>query len=159
MDCLRTTTIHSQHKSQSSNKKSTSHNHTCQPSRSGRDSPDLETETRRPARRPKKTDSSRFVPINAPNTILNLPFACSVCSSVGIQVSSVSFGLFSCTRPWWADIQQKICIYQGIILFILLSFSSERKKLCIYFYIGLFFLAVKCVESLTKILKNANLTV
>ena len=34
--------------------------HTCQPSRSRRDSPDLETETRRPARRPKK---SRFVPI------------------------------------------------------------------------------------------------
>ena len=40
--------------------------HTCQPSRSRRDSPDLETETRRPARRPKKADSSRFVPINAP---------------------------------------------------------------------------------------------
>ena len=40
--------------------------HTCQPSRSRRDSPGLETETRRPARRPKKADSSRFVPINAP---------------------------------------------------------------------------------------------
>ena len=40
------------------------HTHTCQPSRSRRDSPDLETETRRPARRPKKADSSRFVPIN-----------------------------------------------------------------------------------------------
>ena len=40
--------------------------HTCQPPRSRRDSPDLETETRRPARRPPKTDLSRFVPINAP---------------------------------------------------------------------------------------------
>ena len=40
--------------------------HTCQPSRSRRDSPGLETETRRPARPPKKADSSRFVPINAP---------------------------------------------------------------------------------------------
>ena len=36
----------------------------CQPSQSRRDSRDLETETRRPARRPKKADPSRFVPIN-----------------------------------------------------------------------------------------------
>ena len=85
----------------------TSHRHTCQPSRSRRDSPDLETETRRPARRPKKADSSRFVPINAQNTVLNPLFACSLCSSVGIQVSSVSFGHFSCTRPWQAVIQTK----------------------------------------------------
>ena len=76
--------------------------HTCQPSRSRRDSPDLKTETRRPARRPKKADSSRFVPTNAPKHDLNLLFACSLCSLVGIQVSFVSFGLFSCTRPWQA---------------------------------------------------------
>ena len=63
--------------------------HTCQPSRSRRDSPALETKTRRPARRPKKADSSRFVPINAQNHDFKPAFACSLCSSVGIQVSSV----------------------------------------------------------------------
>ena len=46
----------------------------CQPSRSRRDSPDLETETRRPARRPKKADSSRFVPINAQKHDFKLAF-------------------------------------------------------------------------------------
>ena len=51
-----------------------------------------------------RPDLSRSMP---QNTILNLPFACSLCSSVGIQASSVSFGLFSCTRPWWAVIQTK----------------------------------------------------
>ena len=34
--------------------------HTCQPSRSRRDSPDLEIKTRRPARRPKKADFSKL---------------------------------------------------------------------------------------------------
>ena len=110
--------------------------HTCQPSRSRRDSPVLETEARHPARLPKRADSSRFVPINAQNTILNLPFACSLCSSVGIQVSSVSFDQFSCTRPWRAVIQTKNLYILGRCSgkkFILLPFSSERKKLCIYF--------------------------
>ena len=88
--------------------------HTCQPSQSRRDSPDLETETRRPAQRPKKTDLSRSTP---KNTILNLPFACSLCSSVGIQVSSVSFDLFSCTRPWWADIQTKNLYIRALFWF------------------------------------------
>ena len=85
--------------------------HTCQPSRSRRDSPDLETETRRSARRPKKADSSRFVPINAQKHDFKPAFACSLCSSLGIQGSSVSFCLFSCTRPWQAVFQTKICIY------------------------------------------------
>ena len=74
--------------------------HTCQPSRSRRDSPGLETETRRPARRPKKPIRPVLSRSTPKNRILNLLFACSLCSSVGIQVSSVSFGLFSCTRPW-----------------------------------------------------------
>ena len=68
--------------------------HTCQPSRSRRDSPALETKTRRPARRPKKADSSRFVPINAQNHDFKPAFACSLCSSVGIQVSSVFWPFF-----------------------------------------------------------------
>ena len=84
--------------------------------------------------KPIRPDLSRPTP---KNTILNLLFACSVCSSVGIQVSSVSFGLFSCTRPWQAVIQTKKSVPCGGIAlaqkFILLSFSSERKKLCIYF--------------------------
>ena len=58
-------------------------------------------------KKPIRPDLSRSTP---KNMIVNLPFACSLCSSVGIQVSSVSFGLISCTRPWRAVIQTKICI-------------------------------------------------
>ena len=42
-------------------------------------------------KKPIRPDLSRSTP---QNTILNPLFACSLCSSVGIQVSSVSFGLF-----------------------------------------------------------------
>ena len=56
--------------------------HTCQLSRSRRDSPDLETETRRPARLPKKADSPRFVPINAQKHDFKPAFACSLCYSL-----------------------------------------------------------------------------
>ena len=56
---------------------------------------------RNPTSRPT-TQKSRFVPIcpdqRPKNTILTPAFACSLCSSLGIQGSSVSFGLFSCTR-------------------------------------------------------------
>ena len=55
-------------------------------------------------KKPIRPDLSRSTP---KNTSLNLLFACSLCSSVGIQVSSVSFSLFSCTRPWREVIQTK----------------------------------------------------
>ena len=47
----------------------------CQPSRRGRDGPDSETQTRRPARRPQKADLSRFVPTNNQNAIFNPLFS------------------------------------------------------------------------------------
>ena len=74
--------------------------HTCQPSRSRRDSPDLRPKPDVPPDDPKKPirpDLSRSTP---KNTMLNLPFACSLRSSVEILVFPVSFSLFSCTRPW-----------------------------------------------------------
>ena len=46
-------------------------------------------------KKPIRPDLSRPTP---KNTILNPLFACSLCSPVGIQVSSVSFGLFSCSQ-------------------------------------------------------------
>ena len=86
--------------------------HTCQPSRSRRDSPDFGDQNFNPTSRPttqKKPTRNDLSQATSKNTILNLPFTCSLCSSVGIQVSSVPFGLFPCTRPWRAVIQTKIC--------------------------------------------------
>ena len=116
--------------------------HTCQPSRSRRDSSDLETKTRRPARQPKKADSSRSTP---KNTILNLPLACSLCSSVGIQVSSVSFGLFSGTRPSVAgSYPNKKSVYIRALFWLKSSFSCHFPLYARNFayILGLFFLAV-----------------
>ena len=90
-------------------------------------------------KKPIRPDLSRSTP---KNTILNPLFACSLCSSVGIQVSSVSFGRFSCTRLWQAVIQQKICIYWGIVL-VKSSFSCHfplNARNFVYI-LGLFFLA------------------
>ena len=107
-------------------------------------------------KKPIRPDLSRSTP---KNTILNLLFACSLCSSVGIQVSSVSFSLFSCTRPWWAVIQTKNLFIRALfwlnspVIFL----SHEGEKHCIY--IRSIFSCRKCVESLTKTFKNAYLTV
>ena len=139
--------------------------HTCQPSRSRRDSPDLETETRRPARRHKKADSSRFFPINAQKHDFKPAFCLF---SLFFSRNSSFFCLLAFSHVPVRDRQlsnQKICIRQGIVLvkkLILLSFSSERKKMG--YISGLLFLAVneqvlgrgigitcsKCLESLTE---------
>ena len=79
------------------------------------------------------TQKSRFVPIlsrsTPQNTILTLPFACSLCSSVGFQVSSVSFVLFfSRTPPWWAVIQTKN-LYSGFSAGIFASRRKSRRSL------------------------------
>ena len=55
-------------------------------------------------KKPIRPDLSQSTP---KNTILKPAFACSLCSSLGIQGSSGSFGLFSCTRPWQAVFQTK----------------------------------------------------
>ena len=134
--------------------------HTCQPSRSHRDSPDLKTETRRPTRRPKKP----IRPDLSQPTPKNHDFKPAFC------LFSLFFGrnsslfcvlwLFSCTHPWQAVSYPNKKNPYGIVLaekFTLLSFSSEHKKLCINF--RLIFSCCKCVESLTKTLKNAYSTI
>ena len=111
--------------------------HTCQPSRSRRDSPGLETETRRPARRPKKADSSRFVPINAPKHDFKPNFCL--------------FSLFFSRNSSFFCAFWPFLMYPSVVnsypnkksayiraLFILLF--SERKK--IGYILGLLFLAV-----------------
>ena len=132
-----------------------SYSYTCQPFWSRRDSPDLETETRRPARRPKKADSSRFIPINAPKHDFKPAFCLF---SLFFSRNSSFFCVFwpFLMYPSVVDSypNKKICIYLGIVLvkkFILLSFSSERKKIGYIF--GLLFSCSKCVELLTKTLK------
>ena len=119
--------------------------HTCQPSRSRRDSPDLETETRRPARRLKKKpirpDLSRSTP---KNTILNplLPVLFVLQSEFKFLLFLLAvFHVPVCGRQLS---KQKICIiilgHCSVKKFILLSFSSERKK-TLYIFLA-FFLAV-----------------
>ena len=69
---------------------------------------------------PIRPDLSR---LKAPKHDFKPAFCLFLCSSFGNQVSSVSLGLFSCTRPWWADIQTKN-LYNFWALFWLFEKSS-----------------------------------
>ena len=135
--------------------------HTYRPSRSRRDSPSLETETWRPARRPQK---NRFVPINAQK-----------------QDFKPAFCLFSLFFSWNSSF---FCVFWPFFMYPSVAGRYPNKKsvyiralfwlkssfFChfplsasnfVYIFINFrpIFLAVKCVESLTKTLKNAYLTV
>ena len=75
-----------------------------------------------PIWRPKPDDTKKPIRPNlSRSTVQNHDFkpafsACSLSSSVEIQVSSVSFGHFSCTRLWQAVIKKKknLYIYQAL---------------------------------------------
>ena len=84
-------------------------------------------------KKPIRPDLSRSTP---KNTILNLPFACSLCSSVRIQVFFRVFWPFFMYPSVVGSYPNKKSFILGIVLvkkFVLLSFSSKRKKLCINF--------------------------
>ena len=99
-------------------------------------------------KKPIRPDLSRSKP---KTRFLNPLFACSLCSSVGIQVSSVSFGHFSCTRPWQAVSQtKKICIIGHSSCSFSCNFPLSARN-CVHF--RPIFSCSKCVESLTKTLK------
>ena len=89
---------------------------------------------------PIRPDLSRSTP---KNTILNLPFACSLCSSVRIQVFSVSFGFFHVPVRGGQLSKQNICIYWPLF-WLKSSFSCHfplNARNFVYI-LGLFFIAV-----------------
>ena len=104
--------------------------HTCQPSRSRRDSPDLETKTRRPARRPKKPDSSRFIPNNAQKHELKPAFCLfSLFFSRNSSFFCFFWLFFMYPSVAGSDPNKKICIYSGIrplLLFSLFRVTRAR---------------------------------